>query len=63
MVIFLDGKAFADAMMVVALGITISGEKRFLGFVETEYGERAGTDSVSPFIDGAGPGHLWKACS
>ena len=34
--IFLDGKAFADAMMVVALGITISGEKRFLGFVETD---------------------------
>ena len=33
--IFLDGKAFADAMMVVALGITITGDKRFLGFVET----------------------------
>ena len=56
--IFLDGKMFADAMMVVALGITLTGEKRFLGFVETEYGERAGTDSVSPFIDGARPGHL-----
>ena len=36
MAIFLDGKAFADAMMVVALGITLSGEKRFLGFVETD---------------------------
>ena len=34
--VFLDGKAFADATMVVALGITISGEKRFLGFVETD---------------------------
>ena len=34
--IFVDGKAFADAMMVVALGITLSGEKRFLGFVETD---------------------------
>ena len=33
--IFLDGKAFADAMMVVGLGITITGDKRFLGFVET----------------------------
>ena len=32
---FLDGKTFADATMVVALGITLSGEKRFLGFVET----------------------------
>ncbi len=33
---FLDGKTFAEAMMVVALGITVSGEKRFLGFVETD---------------------------
>ena len=37
---FLDGKTFADAMMVVALGITVSGEKRFLGFVETDTGTR-----------------------
>ena len=34
--LFLDGKSFADAMMVIALGITVSGEKRFLGFVETD---------------------------
>ena len=33
--LFLDGKSFADAMMVIALGITLSGKKRFLGFVET----------------------------
>jgi putative transposase len=32
----LDGKTFAEAMMVVALGITLTGEKRFLGFVETD---------------------------
>lgn len=32
----LDGKSFADATMVIALGITISGDKRFLGFVETD---------------------------
>ena len=32
----LDGKTFADETMVVALGITISGDKRFLGFVETD---------------------------
>jgi transposase-like protein len=31
-----DGKTFAEATMVVALGITISGDKRFLGFVETQ---------------------------
>ncbi|MGH9463529.1 MAG: IS256 family transposase [Vicinamibacteria bacterium] len=35
-VMFLDGKTFAEATMVVALGITLSGEKRFLGFVETD---------------------------
>ncbi len=34
--LFLDGKAFADATMVIALGITMTGEKLFLGFVETE---------------------------
>ncbi|MDX1440427.1 MAG: IS256 family transposase [Rubricoccaceae bacterium] len=34
--IFVDGKTFADATMVVALGVTMSGEKRFLGFVETD---------------------------
>jgi len=35
-VLFLDGKAFAEATMVVALGVTLSGEKRFLGFMETD---------------------------
>ena len=34
--VVLDGKTFADATMVIALGITLSGEKRFLGFVETD---------------------------
>ncbi len=34
--IFLDGKTFADATMVIALGVTITGEKRFLGFIETD---------------------------
>ncbi len=34
--LILDGKTFADATLVVALGVTISGEKRFLGFVETD---------------------------
>jgi len=33
--LFLDGKTFADATMVIALGVTIQGDKRFLGFVET----------------------------
>jgi transposase-like protein len=33
--LFLDGKTFADETLVVALGVTRTGEKRFLGFVET----------------------------
>ena len=34
--IVLDGKTFTDATMVIALGITLAGEKRFLGFIETD---------------------------
>jgi putative transposase len=34
--LFLDGKTFAEATMVIALGITMSGEKRLLGFIETD---------------------------
>jgi len=34
--VVLDGKTFAAATMVIALGITITGEKRVLGFVETD---------------------------
>ena len=32
----LDGKMFADTTMVVAMGITAKGDKRFLGFVEID---------------------------
>ncbi len=34
--IFLDGKTFAEDTMVIALGITVKGEKVVLGFVQTE---------------------------
>jgi transposase-like protein len=34
--LFLDGKSFADATLVIALGVTAEGTKRFLGFVETD---------------------------
>lgn len=34
--VFLDGKSFADATIVIAEGITMTGQKRFLGFVETD---------------------------
>ncbi|HEX9833150.1 MAG TPA: transposase [Mycobacterium sp.] len=33
--LFLDGKTFGDDQMVIGLGITISGEKVVLGFVQT----------------------------
>jgi transposase-like protein len=33
---FIDGKAFADDQMVIALGVTLTGEKVFLGFVQTD---------------------------
>ncbi len=33
--IFLDGKTFAEMTMVVAVGVTLTGEKHVLGFVET----------------------------
>ena len=36
MTLFLDGKSFADATLVIALGVTVEGTKRFLGFVETD---------------------------
>ena len=45
--VFMDGKTFADAMLVVAMGITLTGDKRFLGFVET------GTENervLTPFL-------------
>ncbi len=33
--VFLDGKTFADMTMVIAVGITLTGEKHILGLVET----------------------------
>ncbi len=49
--VFLDGKTFADMTMVVAIGITITGEKQVLGFVET------GTENeqvLTPFLQSLG---------
>jgi transposase-like protein len=33
--LFLDGKSFAEDAMVIAVGVTLSGEKVILGFVQT----------------------------
>ena len=46
MAIVLDGKTFAEATMVVAL-ITMTGDKRFLGFVETD---TENEQVVTPFL-------------
>ena len=35
LVLLLDGKTFADDQMVIALGVTTTGEKRILGMVQT----------------------------
>jgi len=48
-VLFLDGKTFAEDTMVIALGITLEGEKKLLGFVQTgTENERA----LTPFLVG-----------
>lgn len=48
----LDGKTFAEETMVIALGITLEGEKRFLGFVETTTeNERVLTAFLRSLID------------
>ena len=49
--VFLDGKTFADMTMVVAIGVTLTGEKHVLGFVET------GTENeavLTPFLQSLG---------
>ena len=35
-VLFLDGKTFAEDEMVIALGVTMQGDKVFLGFIQTQ---------------------------
>lgn len=50
--LILDGKTFAEETMVIALGVTIEGDKRFLGFVETTTeNERVLTGFLRSLID------------
>ena len=56
--VVLDGKTFADATRVIALGITLSGEKRFLGFVETDTENEKVLTPVSAVVGRAGPRRL-----
>ena len=51
-VLFLDGKTFADDEMVIALGVMLSGEKQILGFVQTETeNERVVAQFVRSLLD------------
>lgn len=43
--LYLDGKTFAEDTMVIALGVTMTGEKIILGFVQT------GTENASVLTD------------
>jgi transposase-like protein len=45
--LFLDGKAFAESTMVLAMGVRITGEKDFLGFVETD---TENAEVLTPFL-------------
>jgi len=50
--LFLDGKTFADTTLVIALGVTSNGEKRFLGLVETDTeNERVLTPFLRSLLD------------
>ncbi|MCK4237350.1 MAG: transposase [Candidatus Krumholzibacteria bacterium] len=51
-VIFLDGKTFAEDTMVIALGVTMNGEKVVLGFVQTQTeNKRVISQFLSSLID------------
>ena len=53
--LFLDGKTFADDTIVLALGVTLAGEKHFLGFVQTATeNERALTGFLRSLVDRVG---------
>ncbi len=49
--VFLAGKTFADMTMVIAVGITLTGEKHVLGFVETSTENET---TLTPFLRSLG---------
>ncbi len=50
--VFLDGKSFAEDQMVIALGVTLTGDKVFLGFVQTDTeNARTITDFLRGLVD------------
>ena len=53
--IVLDGKTFADATMVIALGITLAGGETLYGLHRNGYRKREGVDPVLAVVSRAGP--------
>ena len=51
----LDGKTFAEATMIVALGITMTGGETLPGLCRDGHREREGVDTVPPVPGRAGP--------
>jgi len=49
LVLFLDGKSFAEDELIVALGATVEGPKHFLGFTEAA---SESSEVVGPFLEG-----------
>jgi putative transposase len=50
--LFLDGKTFAEDEMIIALGITLSGEKVILGFIQTgTENERVCSDFLQTLLE------------
>ena len=60
--IVLDGKTFAEATMVIALGITMTGRETLPGLRRNRHGERAGVDAVSCGRCLSGASTSRKAC-
>ena len=56
--VVLDGKTCAEATMVIALGITLSGGETLPGLRRNGHGERKGADAVSAVVGRAGPRRL-----
>ena len=52
--VVLDGKTFAEATMVIALGITMAGEKTLSGLRRDGYRERESVDPVLVVVGRAG---------
>ena len=51
--LFMDGKTFADDEMIIALGVTLTGEKVILGLVQTATENEKVTQGISGPVAGS----------